>query len=378
MRTGPHLGFFFRQRQEPGRAGLPTMSVTLNDSLVLRDDLERRTKSTLRPDQHLLVRQGDIAYNMMRMWQGACGLATADGIVSPAYIVLAPKEGIDSRFAYHWFKTDRLTHLFWAYSHGLTEDRLRLYFYEFAQIPASPPPLEQQRRIVAVLDAWDRALDLTERLIAAKRRRKTGVLASIFGKETNPFKTKGQPLGDFASIKYGRGLAPDDYVVDGQSRVYGTQGEIGRTSKRLFDGPAIIVGRKGTLDNPSLVNSSRPFWAIDTTFVVQSDVSAQLLHAFLGYIDLRRLNEASGVPSLSSENLAALQVPAGSFSTPKKLEAILTIVDADISNSTEFCDAIRAQKRGLMQKFLTGERRLDEDFDEAAYAPHALAAARAL
>jgi hypothetical protein len=31
-----------------------------------------------------------------------------------------------------------------------------------------------------------------------------------------------------------------------------------------------------------------------------------------------------------------------------------------------------------MQKFLTGERRLDEDFDEAAHAPHALAAARAL
>jgi hypothetical protein len=183
MIKGPHLSDFFSNRKEPGRAGLPVMSVTMNDSLVLRDDLERRTESALRPDQHLLVRRGDIAYNMMRMWQGACGLATADCIVSPAYVVLAPKAGIDSRFAYHWFKSSRMIHLFWAYSHGLTEDRLRLYFDEFAEIPASPPPLEQQRRVVAVLDAWDQAIEQTERLIDTKRRR----LNAMFP----PFERKG-------------------------------------------------------------------------------------------------------------------------------------------------------------------------------------------
>src|SRR3569833_1381346 len=153
------LGDYFTSRQEPGIVGLPVMSVTMNDSLVCRDDLERRMESTLRPDQHLLVRKGDIAYNMMRMWQGACGLAEADGIVSPAYVVLTPKPGIDSRFAYHWFKSARMIHLFWAYSHGLTEDRLRLYFDEFTEIPAEPPPLDKQKRIVAILHEWDQAID---------------------------------------------------------------------------------------------------------------------------------------------------------------------------------------------------------------------------
>ena len=115
------------------------------------------------------MRKGDIAYNMMRMWQGACGLATADGVVSPAYVVLAPKRGIDSRFAYHWFKSARMIYLFWAYSHGLTEDRLRLYFDEFAEIPIAPPPLEQQRRVAAVLNEWDHAIDRAERLVTANR-----------------------------------------------------------------------------------------------------------------------------------------------------------------------------------------------------------------
>jgi type I restriction enzyme S subunit len=146
------------------------MSVTMNDSLVLRDDLDRRTESALRPDQHLLVRKGDIAYNMMRMWQGACGLAAADGIVSPAYVVLAPKPGIDSRFAYHWFKSARMIYLFWAHSHGLTDDRLRLYFDEFSEIPIIPPPLRQQQRIAAALDIFDQAIDQSANLISARRR----------------------------------------------------------------------------------------------------------------------------------------------------------------------------------------------------------------
>jgi type I restriction enzyme S subunit len=181
-RTGDRLGDYFNQRQEPGQSGLPVMSVTMNDSLVLRESIERRLESALRPDQHLLVRKGDIAYNMMRMWQGACGLAQADGIVSPAYVVLEPKPCIDSRFAYHWFKSARMIYLFWAYSHGLTEDRLRLYFDNFCEIPATPPPLGRQKVIADVLDLWDEAIFETERLIAQKRQRKKALVSLLFSK----------------------------------------------------------------------------------------------------------------------------------------------------------------------------------------------------
>jgi len=181
-RTGDRLGDYFNQRQEPGQTGLPVMSVTMNDSLVLRESIERRLESALRPDQHLLVRKGDIAYNMMRMWQGACGLAQADGIVSPAYVVLEPKPCIDSRFAYHWFKSARMIYLFWAYSHGLTEDRLRLYFDNFCEIPAAPPPLERQKVIADVLDSWDEAIFETESLIAQKRQRKKALRNLLFSK----------------------------------------------------------------------------------------------------------------------------------------------------------------------------------------------------
>ena len=125
------LGNYFRVRKEKGKPGLPTLSVTMNDGLVDRSDLDRKMETNLTPEQHLNVRKGDIAYNMMRMWQGAFGRADKDGIVSPAYVVVRPRESVDSRFAAHWFKSARMIHLFWAYSYGLTEDRLRLYADDF-------------------------------------------------------------------------------------------------------------------------------------------------------------------------------------------------------------------------------------------------------
>ena len=126
------LGDAFLSRREKGYSGLPTLSVTLDNGLIDRSCLERKTDTNLAENQHLLIRKGDIAYNMMRMWQGASGLAEKDALVSPAYVVITPREGIDSKYASYLFKTQRMIYLFWAYSYGLTKDRLRLYFNDFA------------------------------------------------------------------------------------------------------------------------------------------------------------------------------------------------------------------------------------------------------
>ena len=63
------LGDLFISRREKGKSGLPTLSVTLTDGLVNRKTLERKTDTNLAENEHLLVKGGDIAYNMMRMWQ---------------------------------------------------------------------------------------------------------------------------------------------------------------------------------------------------------------------------------------------------------------------------------------------------------------------
>lgn len=159
------LGDLFTSRREKGKAGLPTLSVTLNNGLVDRKDLDRKQETNLAPEEHLLVKPGDIAYNMMRMWQGSFGLASQEGIVSPAYVVLKPKKAIDPLYATYLFKTKRMLYLFWAYSYGLTEDRLRLYFPDFCRIPIQLPDIRAQREIASALSHWDLLISNTERLL---------------------------------------------------------------------------------------------------------------------------------------------------------------------------------------------------------------------
>jgi restriction endonuclease S subunit len=149
------LGDVFIERREKGIEGLPVMSVTAS-GLVRRDSLDRRVESDLRPDQHLLVRKGDIAYNMMRMWQGVFGLADFDGFVSPAYVVVTPTQGMRPLYAKYLFEHPATVHLFHLYSQGIVEDRLRLYFEQFRSIPLRIVAEEKvQQQIADALMAVD-------------------------------------------------------------------------------------------------------------------------------------------------------------------------------------------------------------------------------
>lgn len=199
------LGELFKNRRERGQADLPLMSVTMNDGLVDRESLDRKTDSELTSEGHLLVRAGDIAYNMMRMWQGASGMAQHDAIVSPAYVVLAPTADIDPLFASYWFKSSRMIYLFWAYSYGITGDRLRLYYKDFAKIRVVLPHKDRQIAIGKALASWDHAIELKERQIASKRRLKAAIAKDLLnGSSRFPgFGKPAIPLRVGHATKYG-------------------------------------------------------------------------------------------------------------------------------------------------------------------------------
>lgn len=126
--------------------------MSIEHGLVARSFLERRVESGLTPEDHKLVRTGDIAYNMMRMWQGACGLATEDCCISPAYVVMVPNDQIDPKFAFHMLRSGPMIKLLHGYSQGVADDRLRLYPQDFFQIPVDLPSIDEQREIAQTLD----------------------------------------------------------------------------------------------------------------------------------------------------------------------------------------------------------------------------------
>lgn len=154
------LGDFLTHSKRRGRSGLPVLSVTIDSGIVRRKSLGRKIDSELTPDHHLLVLKGDFVYNTMRMWQGALGVAKEDGLVSPAYVVCSPRVGVEARYFYHLLKSPRMLRRLRDYSSGLTDDRLRLYFDDFAKVPVAVPSYPEQCGIADALDAVDREIGL--------------------------------------------------------------------------------------------------------------------------------------------------------------------------------------------------------------------------
>ncbi len=170
----------FKSRRQRATEGLPLYSVTMDQGMVRRDSLDREFASNAPDEANLQVFKNDHVYNMMRMWQGAVGRAPEDCMVSPAYVVLQPKLGTDPAFFDHWFKRRRSIYLLWAYSYGLTSDRLRLYARDFGRVPMALPKSDEQRKIAEFLGAVDERIKLLQRRRDALARYKTGMMQRLF------------------------------------------------------------------------------------------------------------------------------------------------------------------------------------------------------
>jgi type I restriction enzyme S subunit len=161
-------GRLFSERRETGYPELPILEVSLRSGVRIRDMENGKRKQQI-ADRSIYQRavKGDIAYNMMRMWQGAVGVAPADGLVSPAYVVAKAHQDVEAAYYAYLFRTDDYMKEIDSYSRGIVPDRNRLYWQAFKQMPSAYPPLDEQRLIVRFLD-WHGAM--TSKLIRAKRR----------------------------------------------------------------------------------------------------------------------------------------------------------------------------------------------------------------
>ncbi len=173
-------GTLFANRVTKGEHGLPIYSVTMHEGMVKRDSFDRNFYDIEDAAGNKKVCKEDIAYNMMRMWQGALGVAPEDCLVSPAYVVLAPMKDAVPDFFQYLLKLPATLLLLTSHSRGLTKDRLRLYYDDFASIPLWCPAPPEQQRIATCLSSLDAHITAeTERLEALKTHKK-GLLQQLF------------------------------------------------------------------------------------------------------------------------------------------------------------------------------------------------------
>ena len=176
------LGDCFTERCESMPDG-ELISVTINDGIKKFSELGRHDNSNDDKSKYKKVCAGDIAYNSMRMWQGASGCSPYEGIVSPAYTVLTPNSGINSKCMAYQFKLPATIHTFKINSQGITSDNWNLKFPALSEIEIYVSPYEQeQAKIAAYFANLDHLITLHQRKYDKLQVLKKAMLEKMFPK----------------------------------------------------------------------------------------------------------------------------------------------------------------------------------------------------
>lgn len=174
------LSEVFTERVGKGGKLENMLSVTIKNGVVPFSTIDRKDNSNVNKSNYKQVRAGDIAYNSMRMWQGASGVSDYDGIVSPAYTVITPKDGNVSKFWGYYFKLPRVIFDFYRYSQGLTSDTWNLKFRQLSEVSLSVPGPEEQQKIADLLAALDDRITAEHTKLTAAKQFKKALLQRMF------------------------------------------------------------------------------------------------------------------------------------------------------------------------------------------------------
>ena len=374
----------FVNRKQKGTDELPVLSVTINSGLVLRNKLMRKMGNTVAGSKSLLVEKNDIAYNMMRMWQGAMGLAQFNAVVSPAYVVLRGiKELIDPDFSILLLKSPRYIHLLKSYSYGLTKDRLRLYFKDFALIPFIIPQLPTQKKIVGIVKTWGKSIELSTSLIKEKMIRYDWILNNIISQSKTQSTAS---LGDLGKTFGGlSGKSKEDF---GMGKRYINYMNIFSNSKIKTDDYELVKvdesEKQNTVEYGDIffTTSSETPEELGMSSVLLDQVGELYLNSFCFGFRLKDFNtvspeylrfylrsnkfrrkvvkiaQGSTRFNLSKKQLLKIKIPVPSLIEQKRISTILDNAETEMQLMNNKLIHQIEQKKGIVQRLLNGSNTL--------------------
>lgn len=257
---------------------------------------------------------------------------------------LVPKD-VNTAFLFYWFNTIDLG----TFANVQALPSIRQSTVREFVLPLPPP--DEQRAIVARLEAQmaevQRLRQAAERQLEAARALVGALLRRVFRyKEGDPLPPgwRWVRLGEIFTLKYGDSLT-EHARKGGSVPVFGSNGIVGYHSVAVTKGPAIVIGRKGSV---GAVNFSEVgCWPIDTTYYVDEtffDIELQWLFWQLRFLDLPRLNKSAAIPGLNRDDVYALLI---ALPPPDEQRAIVARLEAQMAEVQRLRQAAERQLEAI-------------------------------
>ena len=159
-------------------------------------------------------------------------------------------------------------------------------------------------------------------------------------------------LGNVLEVKYGK---DHKKLADGQYPVYGSGGLMRYVDSKLYDGPSILIPRKGTLNNIMFVES--PFWTVDTMFwsIINTDkVDPKFLFYSICKRDFASMNVGSAVPSMTVNILNDIQISyPKNIGDQRRIVSILSSLDRKIELNNKINADLEEMAQAIFKNWLS-------------------------
>ena len=229
------------------------------------------------------------------------------------------------------------------------------------------PSMEEQKAIASLLETWDVAIEKTEALIAAKEKQFKWLLKTLISDQQDNPEWRKVTLGEICKINKGKQLNKLHMIQDGKyPALNGGISPSGNTDKWNTPANTITISEGG--NSCGYVNlMTQKFWAGGHCYTL-IDLEDIVDIGFLYYTLKRReqlimnLRVGSGLPNIQKGDIEKLFLTLPSPLKQKQIAHALNSVNHEITLLNQLAELYRTQKRGLMQKLLTGKWRITTSF----------------
>lgn len=227
------------------------------------------------------------------------------------------------------------------------------------------PPIEIQKQIAGILSVYDDLIENNRKQIklleeADRRLYKEWFVDLHFPGYENTKIVDGVPEGwsrgllkELISVNYGKDhkKAPDD----GNIPVYGSGGLMRKCNKSLFSGEAVLIPRKGSLNNIMYVDET--FWTVDTMFyaTMKQPHTAVFVYFFVKAFDMYSMNIGAAVPSMTTKILDAMDVVIPDKETLEKFDKLTKTYFNKIKTLQGQNERLKIARDLLLPKLMSGE-----------------------
>ena len=248
---------------------------------------------------------------------------------------------------------------------------------EYGAMKLAVPPMEEQRKIAEILGVWDEAIEKQSRLIEKLELRKRALmqrlltgrtrlsgfntpwqkvkLGEIF-KERNETKCEHLPL---LSITAERGVIlqsesdKKDTSNDDKSKYKRIcPNDIGYNTMRMWQGRSALSAMEGIVSPAYTIVT--PKVGIDPLFISELIKQPRVVYDFWTHSQ----GLVGDTLNCKFHDFSQVKVAIPSLPEQKAIAEVLTTADKEIATHRKKLDALRFQKRGLMQQLLTGKTRV--------------------